>query len=161
MIICQFTPYGLANGPKLVKTGTNGVQTLRNTHLCIWNHWTDLLHSHEIAWTCSCATSLSFTRLPHMVLPMGQKVVKSGTTGVPTLWNAYLWNHWMDLHHSVFYGIVRTGSCAISWAHVFTLDFQGQNMKNHIKRIDLFHNNFPLAVSSPSTVNSLVQNQIW
>ena len=143
MIICQFTPYGLANGSKLVKTGTNGVQTLRNAYLCIWNRWT--LHSDEIVWTCICATSWSFTHLPHMVLPMGQKVVKSGTTGVLTLRNAYLWNHWMGLHRSEFYGIVKNGSCAISWAQDFHLGFSRSEYEKPYQRNRPVSQHFPLS----------------
>ena len=109
MIICQFAAYGLPMGQKLVKTGSNGVPTLPNTYLWVWNCWTDLLHSkfYGIVWTCSCATSWSFTHLPHMVLPMGQKLGISGAPGVPTLRNTNLWNHVLDgLHRSEFYGIV-------------------------------------------------------
>ena len=38
--------------------------------------------SYGVVWTWSCATSWSFTHYPHMGLPMGQKLVKSGTNGV-------------------------------------------------------------------------------
>ena len=41
-----------------------------------------------------------------MGLPSGQILVKPGTTAIQTLWNPYLWNRCMDLHHSKFYGIV-------------------------------------------------------
>ena len=44
--------------------------------------------------------------LPHMGLPMGQKLVKFGTNWVQTLRNAYLWNSWMDLPHLNFHGLV-------------------------------------------------------
>ena len=71
---------GLPMGQKLVKFATNGVQTLRNAYL--WNCWMDLHHLkfHGLLWTCSCATSQLFSLLPHMGLPMGQKLVKSGST---------------------------------------------------------------------------------
>ena len=63
---------------------------LRNPYLC--NRLMDFLHSKfcGIVWACSCAPSWSFAHLPHMGLPMGQKLVKFGTNWVQTLWNAYL-----------------------------------------------------------------------
>ena len=118
---------GLPIGLKLVKTGTNGVQTLWNTYLWIWNNWTDLLHSkfYGIVWTCSCATSWSFTHLPHMVLPIGQKVVKSGTTGVPTLPNTYLWTAgWICTVWSSMI-LYKPGVVQYHGLMTFTLDFQG------------------------------------
>ena len=128
---------GLPMGLKLVKTGTNGVQTLWNTYLWIWNHWTDLLHSkfYGIVWTCSCATSWSFTHLPHMVLPIGQKVVKSGTTGVPTLPNTYLWTTgWIcSIWSSMI--LYKPGVVQYHGLMTFTSDFQGQIMKNHVEGI--------------------------
>ena len=64
--------------------------------------------------------------------PWAQKVVKSGTTGVPTLRNTYLWNHWMDLHCSmVFYKLVVVQYHGLM---TFTLDFQGQIMKKPYQR---------------------------
>ena len=49
---------------------------------------------------------VSFAHLPHMGLPMGQKLVKFATNWVQTLRNADLWNGWMDLPHSKFHGLV-------------------------------------------------------
>ena len=41
-----------------------------------WPH----LKFHGLAWTCICALSQSFAHLPHMGMPMGQKLVTSGST---------------------------------------------------------------------------------
>ena len=46
-----------------------------------------------------------------------------------TLRNPYLWNHWMDLHHFKFYGIVLTCSCATSWSYDLDLGFSRSNFK--------------------------------
>ena len=80
VVICPFAPYGLAHGPKLVKFATNWVQTLRIVYL--WSRWMDLPHwkFHGLLKTCSCATSYLFAHLHHIGSPMGQKLVKSGTT---------------------------------------------------------------------------------
>ena len=50
--------------------------------------------------------SWSFAQLPHMGLPMGQKLVKFATNRVQTFRKAYLWNRWMDLPHLKFHGLV-------------------------------------------------------
>ena len=42
----------------------------------------------------------------HGHLPTGQKLVKSGTSGVQTFQNVYHWNHWTDLLHFKFYRII-------------------------------------------------------
>ena len=54
--------------------------------------------------------------LPHMGLPMGQKLVKFATNWVQTLRIAYLWNRWiiMDVPHLKFHGLVWTCSCELS-----------------------------------------------
>ena len=79
---------------------------LRNPYLC--NRLTDFLHSKfcGIVWACRCALSWPYAHLPHMGLPMGQKLVKFATNWVQTLRNAYLWNCWMDLPHLKFHGLV-------------------------------------------------------
>ena len=43
--------------------------------------------------------------LPHMGLPMGQKLVKSGSSWARLCEPVHLWNRWMDLYHLKFYGI--------------------------------------------------------
>ena len=87
---------------------------LQNPYLC--NRLMDFLHSKfcGIVQACSCAPSWSFAHLPHMGLPMGQKLVKFGTNWVQTLQKAYLWNCWMDWPHLKFHGLVWTCSCALS-----------------------------------------------
>ena len=47
-----------------------------------WNRWMDVprLKFGGLVWTCSCALSQLFAHLPNMGLPMGQKLVKSGST---------------------------------------------------------------------------------
>ena len=74
---CHTSPSGLLDS----------CQTLRNAYL--WNHWTDFIRSkfYGILYTLSCTTSWSFVHLPHMGLPMGQKLSRlygmhfSATTG--------------------------------------------------------------------------------
>ena len=68
---------GLSMGQKHVKFATNWVQTLRNAYL--WNCWMDLPHLKFHGLAC-CATSQLLAHLPHMGMPMGQKLVKSGST---------------------------------------------------------------------------------
>ena len=84
---------------------------LRNPYLC--NRLTDFRDSKfcGIVYACSCALSWSFAHLPHMGLPVGQKLVKFGTNRVQTLRNAYLWK-WAN--HLKFYGLVSTCGCALS-----------------------------------------------
>ena len=66
-------------------------------------------------WIFSVRSSMELSRpvvvhchahLPHMGLPMGQKLVKFATNWVQTLRIAYLWNRWMDLPHLKFHGLV-------------------------------------------------------
>ena len=82
-------------------------------HPYLWNRLTDFLRSKfcGIVLPCSCALLWSYAHLPHMVLPIGQKLVKYAANWVQTLWHAYLWNCWMDLAHLKFRGLVDTCSC--------------------------------------------------
>ena len=79
---------------------------LSNPYLC--NRFTGFLHWKfcGIVLACRCALSWSFGHLPHVGLPMGQKLVKFATNWVDTLRNTYLWNCWMDLPHLKFHGLV-------------------------------------------------------
>ena len=87
---------------------------LRNPYLC--KRLTDFLHLKfcGIVQASSCALLWSFAHLPHMGLPMGQKLVKFATNWVQTLRIPYLWNRWMDVPHLKFHGLIRTCSCALS-----------------------------------------------
>ena len=90
-----FYPSALrAGGVLSSRSGRVGgrLPNLWNPYLC--NRLMDFLRSKfcEIVWACSCAPSWSFVHLPHMGLPIGQKLVKFGTNWVQTLRNAYLWN---------------------------------------------------------------------
>ena len=60
--------------------------------------------------------SCVFAHLLHMCLPMGQKLAKSGTSGVLTLKNASIWNYWMDFLISKLYAIAKTYSSGILWS---------------------------------------------
>ena len=51
-----------------------------------------------------------------------------------TLRNPYLWNHWMDLYHFEFYGIVLTCSCATSWSFDLDLGFSRSNFENAVSQ---------------------------
>ena len=120
---------GLPMGQKLVKFATNWVQTLRIAYL--WNRWMDVPHLnfHGLVWTCSCALSQLFAHSPHMGLPMGQKLVKSGST----------WARLCGTHIFETAGWVYTirGSMDLSRPVVvqqqgyltLTIDFQGQILK--------------------------------
>ena len=68
----------------------------------IWLSWPKDMQHHD--------------HLPYMGLPMIQNLVKSGTSGVQTLQNAYLQNSCTDLLYSKFCGIVWTCNCAMSWS---------------------------------------------
>ena len=86
-------------GPKLVKSGTSGVQTLASqasSRLC-------RTHISETAGQLySIQGSVELSRLVELCLglPMGQKLINqinlTGTILVQTSWNTSLWNHWMD-----------------------------------------------------------------
>ena len=114
--ICSFLPLSPPGWRGIVVTVWAGgrLPNLRNPYLC--NRLMDFLHSKfcGIVEACRCAPSWSYAHLPHMGLPMGQKLVKFATNSVQTLRNAYLWNCWMDLPHSKFHGLVWTCSCATS-----------------------------------------------
>ena len=77
---------------------------LRNPYLC--DRSTDYLHSKFCGIVQACSCALSFAHLPHMGLPMGQKLVKFATNWVQTLRIAYLWNRWMDVPHLKIHGLV-------------------------------------------------------
>ena len=97
----QFLPLSPPSWTGIVVTVRVGGQPggllpdLRNPYLC--NRLTYFLRSKfcGIILLRSCALLWSFAHLPHMGLPMGQKLVKFATNWVQTLRNAYLWNHWM------------------------------------------------------------------
>ena len=95
--VFTFYPSSLrAGGVLSSRSGRLGgrLPNLRNPYL--GNCLTDFLNS--LSW--------SFAHLPHMGLPMGQKLVKFGSNWVQTLRNADLWNGWMDLPHLKFHGLV-------------------------------------------------------
>ena len=52
----------------------------------------------------------------------------------PDLWNLYLWNHWMDLYHSKFYGIVSTCSCATASSIDLDPRFSRSNFENAVSQ---------------------------
>ena len=126
MVICPFAPYGLAHGPKTCQIW---LQTLRNAYL--WNRWMDWpqLKFHGLVWTCSCALLYLFAHLPHMGLPMGQKLVKSGST----------WARLCGTHISETPGWICTNRSSMELSRpvvvqhhghlTLTLDFQGQTLK--------------------------------
>ena len=79
---------------------------------------------------CSCATSYSFAPLSHMGLPMGQKLVKSGST----------WARLCGTHISETAGWIYTIHSSMELSRpvqfvqhqgylTLTLDFQGQIFK--------------------------------
>ena len=125
---CNFYPSGLEgyyyHGPGGRASGGR-LPDLGNPYLC--NRLTDFLHSKfaVIVWACSGVLSSSFAHLPHMGLPMGQKLVKFATSWVQTLQNAFLWNCRMDLRHLKFRGLVESCRCATSYlfAHLPHMGF--------------------------------------
>ena len=80
-----------------------GCQTCR-THISVTAWWIfSIRNSVELSRS---VVVHCHAHLPHMGLPMGLKLVKFATNWVQTLWNAYLWNCWMDLPHLKFHGLV-------------------------------------------------------
>ena len=61
----------------------------------VFQHLTSLLSRLVVMQGHGCLSQMD-------LLPMSQKLVKSGATGVQTL-SPYFWNHWIDLHRSKFY----------------------------------------------------------
>ena len=51
-----------------------------------------------------------------------------------TLGNPYICNHWMDLYHLKFYGIVSVCSCATSWLFDLDLGFSRSNFENAVSQ---------------------------
>ena len=109
-----FYPSALwAGGVLSSRSGRAGARLPELVARYLWNRLTDFLRSKfcGIVLPCSCALLWSYAHLPHMGLPIGQKLVKFATNWVQTLWHAYLWNCWMDLAHLKFRGLVDTCSC--------------------------------------------------
>ena len=136
MVICPFAPYGLAHGPNTCQIWHKLGPDLWSAYL--WNRWMDLPHLkfHGLVWTCSCAMSslfdldLGFSRsnFDHG-LPMGQKLVKSGST----------WARHCGTHISETPGWIYTIRSSMELSRpvvvqhhghlTLTLDFQGQILK--------------------------------
>ena len=102
MVVCQFTAYGHAHGPKDFISSTSRVQILRNAY--IWNRWADFLHFVTIWSSLELFRSVAVHRCGHSsIWPMDQ--------------NSYmylLWSCWTDFFRSKFDGITLTCSCAAS-----------------------------------------------
>ena len=96
---------GLPMGLRLVKFATNLVQTLRIAYL--GNRWMGVPHLkfHWLVLTCSrhCHSYLPICSI--WVCPWAKILSNIQHLG-QTLRNPYLWNRWMDIYHSKFYGIV-------------------------------------------------------
>ena len=76
----------------------------------------------EIGWIYSipnfleCSTIVVVQRHNHLPFcPYGQQLVKSGSGGVQTLWNAYIWKCWTKFPYLKFFGISYTCSHATVW----------------------------------------------
>ena len=90
-------------------------QTLEKAYF--WNGWMDFLHS-KVLWNCpdlKLFDIMDYCPFAHMGLPMGQKLVKSGTSGIQTLHKTCFQKSCTDLFHSKFYGIVKNCCCAASY----------------------------------------------
>ena len=134
MVICPFAPFGLAHGPKTCqiwhKLGPDFAERISLKPL-------DGLTPFKVSWTCLdlllCTVIVICPFTPYG-LAHGPKTCQMRQHLGQTLRNPYLWNPWMDLYHSKFYGIFYTCSCATSWS--FDLDpwFSRSNFENTVSQ---------------------------
>ena len=102
-------------GGRAVGRSGRRLPDLRNPYLC--NRLMDFLRSKFNVLACNCALSCSFAHLPHMGLPMGQKLA---TNWVQTLRIAYLWNRCIaQIAPLSFQGSHRTQTqtSEVRWLH--------------------------------------------
>ena len=82
MVICSFAPYGYAHGPKTCQIWHQGGPDLVEW---ISPKLLDRFTPFKVLWNCKDLwlynVMVIYRFLPHMGLPMGQYLVKSGTTG--------------------------------------------------------------------------------
>ena len=106
IVICPFAPYGLAHGPKTCQIWHKlGLEFAERISLKLM----DGLTPFKISWTCLdlwlCTVIVICPFAPYG-LAHGPKTCQIRQHLGQTLRNPYLWNPWMDLYHSKFYGIV-------------------------------------------------------
>ena len=78
-----------------------GYQTLRNTYyLKLLEEFFLFESSVELHPNLKLCNIIVICPFVPSELVHGPKHVQSGTIGIQTLWNTYLWKHWMDLHCS-------------------------------------------------------------
>ena len=94
---------------------------LYETHICEITWWIFFVQRFVELSKPQVVQCHGHANLRHMDLPMGQKIIKSGTSGVQTLWNSYLWTCWMDLLHWKFYGILYTFSWLVQCHGYFSI----------------------------------------
>ena len=134
MVICPFAPYGLAHGPKTCqichKLGPDFAD-------CISLKLLDGFTPFKVSWTCLdlqlCNVIVICPFAPYGLAP-GPKTCQIRQHLGQTLRNPYLWNHWMDLYHFEFYGIVLTCSCATSCSFDLDLGFSRSNFENDVSQ---------------------------
>ena len=127
MVICPFAPYGLAHGPKTCQICHKlGPDFAERISLKLLDGFTPF----KVSWTCLdlqlCNVIVICPFDPYGLAP-GPKTCQMRQHLGQTLRNPYLWNHWMDLYHFEFYGIVWTCSCATTviwpWPWIFKVKF--------------------------------------
>ena len=123
MVICPFTPYGLAHGPKACqichKLGPDFAEHISLKPL-------DGFTPFQVSWTCldlSLCSGIVIYPFASYGLAHGPKTCQIRQHLGQTLRNPYLWNRWMDLYHLKLYVVQHHGYVTL------TLGFQGQILK--------------------------------
>ena len=134
MVICPFAPYGLAHRPKTCQICHKlGPDFAERISLKLLDGFTPF----KVSWTCLdlklCNVIVICPFAPYGLAP-GPKTCQMRQHLGQTLRNPYLWNHWMDLYHFEFYGIVLTCSCATSWSFDLDLGFSRSNFENAVSQ---------------------------